>query len=525
MTRQEAVVREVAHTTSASDGNLRRLRNVGLSLFGLQLIGLVAYSAFVYHRFTLGIDFAIYSQGVSQIAHGHLNPFLTIEGYPLIKSHFELILWPIGLLQFIVRTPFLLLVIQDLAMVGTGTIAFLWIYALVDSSHATRRVRRLTVVAACVVILINPLTYFTAALDFHMEALATFFAIFGAFDIWSGRHRRALIWLALCLLCGDVASLYVVGVGISALLSANARRLGLVLVVVGVGWVGIIGALGANLGSVVSVQLAYLAGRHLLPTGLGGAAAIIGGVVAHPSRPYDILKGRISPIFDYLLAGGVIGFFTAWGFGVPFVVLLSSGLQDTPIFINEPYQQFAVFPFVLFGTVSLLLAWSTRPVRLPEPESHATTRTFSRPIAAMVLAIAALAGACWYAGTRLPNAFHNNAINGFIPGGEAAALRTVLRQTPPDAEVISSLPISGRFGARKTIYLYLSDTTPIPIKERTVLLVMDTAHATQYVSAAHEAEAARYAITHLHARQTVIGTDMQALVWKAPSSMTSVTLP
>jgi hypothetical protein len=525
MTRQEAVVRELAHTTGASDDNLRLFRNVGISLFGLQLIGLLAYSAFVYHRFTLGIDFAIYSQGVSQIAHGDLNPYLTIVGYPLIKSHFELILWPIGFLQFIVRTPFLLLVIQDLALVATGTITFLWIYALVDSSHATRRVRRLTLVAACVVILVNPLTYFTAALDFHMEALATFFAIFGAFDLWSGRHRRALIWLALCLSCGDVASLYVIGVGISALLASGTRRLGLVVVLVGVGWLGIIGAIGANVGSVVDIQLAYLAGRNLLPSGLGGAAAIIGGVIAHPNRPYDVLKGRISPIVHYLQTGGVIGFFTAWGFGVPFVVLLSSGLQDTPLFINEPFQQFAVFPFVLFGTVSLLVTWSTRSERVSESEGHATTRTFLRPFAAMLLALAALAGAFWYAETRLPQSFHNNAINGFIPGGEAAALRTVLRQTPADAEVISSLPISGRFGTRKTIYLYLSTTTPIPIKERTVLLVMDSAHTTQIVSTEQVAEAARYVMTHFHARETVTGTDMRALVWTAPSSMTSVTLP
>lgn len=523
MTRPEAAVGEVAHSAGVSDDNLRFLRNVAISLLGLQFIGLLAYSAFIYHRFTLGIDFAIYSQGVSQIARGDLNPYLTIFGYPLIKSHFELILWPIGLLQFIVRTPYLLLVIQDLALLGTGCIAFLWIYALVDSSHATRRVRRITLVAACVVILINPLTYFTAALDFHMEALGTFFAIFGAFDIWSGRRRRALIWLALCLLCGDVASLYVVGVGISALLSSGTRRLGLVLVLVGVGWIGVIGALGADLGSVVSIQLAYLAGRTLLPTGLKGDLAMIGGVLAHPNRPYDVLKGRHWPIFHYLMTGGVIGFFTPWGFGVPIVVLLSSGLQATPLFINEPYQQYAVFPFVLFGTVSLLLAWSTRPERLPDPGNHASTRAL--PFAAMVLAIAALAGAFWYAGTRLPQAFHNNAVNGFIPGGEAAALRSVLRQTSADTEVISSLPIAGRFGARKEIYVYVSTDTPIPIRERTVLLVMDTAHTTQYVSTDQVAEAARYVTIRFHARQPVTGTDLRVLEWTAPSSMTSVTLP
>jgi Predicted membrane protein (DUF2079) len=525
MTRPETVVRGLVHSTGVSDDNLRFFRNVAISLFGLQLIGLLAYSAFIYHRFTLGIDFAVYSQGVSQIARGHLNPYLTIFGYPLIKSHFELILWPIGFLLFIVRSPYLLLVIQDLALVGTGTIAFLWIYALVVSSTLTPRVRRLSLAAVCVVILINPLTYFTAALDFHMEALATFFAIFGAYDIWSGRHRRALIWLGLCLLCGDVASLYVVGVGISALLSSSARRLGLLLVAVGVGWIGLIGALGANLGSVVSVQLAYLAGRHVLPTGIGGGLAIIGGVIAHPSRPYDVLKGRLSPMFDYLLPGGVIGFVTVWGFGVPMVVLLSSGLQNTPIFINEPYQQFAVFPFVLFGTVSLLVALATRPERPPDPGDNATERASARPIAAVVLAIAALAGAFYYAASRLPDSFHNNAVNGFIPGNEATALRTVLRQTSADTEVIASLPISGRFGARKDIYLYLSATAPIPIKARTVLLVMDTAHTTQIVPPDREAEAARYVTTRFHARQPVKSPDLLVLEWTAPSSMNSVTLP
>jgi hypothetical protein len=198
--------------------------------------------------------------------------------------------------------------------------------------------------------------YYTAALDFHLEATATFFAVFAAYDIWAGRYRRAWIWIALCLLCGDLGGLCIAGVGISAVLAGRTtRRLGVLVAVVGVVWVGLISALHANQGSLLN-EYAYLAGRSTLPTGAGGALLVLGGLITHPGRAFDVLKDKARLIWRYLPPGGVIGIITPWGIGVPAIVLLSSALQANVLFIGEPFQQFAVVPFVLIGSVALLTA-------------------------------------------------------------------------------------------------------------------------------------------------------------------------
>src|ERR1022692_2055268 len=58
----------------ASARPLRRLRRIGLAILGLQLLGLGAWSALLYHRFALTWDFAVYHQPWYLIAHGNLDP-------------------------------------------------------------------------------------------------------------------------------------------------------------------------------------------------------------------------------------------------------------------------------------------------------------------------------------------------------------------------------------------------------------------------------------------------------------------
>ena len=57
---------------------------------------------------------------------------------------------------------------------------------------------------------------------------------------------------------------------------------------------------------------------------------------------------------------GIIGLASAWGFGVPAVVLLTSALNSNTIYISQAFQNFAVFPFVLLGTVMVLVWFAQR---------------------------------------------------------------------------------------------------------------------------------------------------------------------
>ncbi len=512
--------------STEGDQGLRLIRRLGIVALALQLAFLLGFSLFIYHRFNLGIDFGIYNQAATQISRGDLNPFSTIMGYPFWKSHFELIVWPLSVLLLIFRSPYILQVVQDFSLTGTGLVLFLWVFELIKSRQLPKRVAWASLLGAALLILVNPLAYHTAAFDFHIEATATFFAVLAAFDIWSGRNRRAIIWLALCLLCGDVGGLYVVGVGISSLLASTAtRRMGLVLILVGVGWIGLIGTLGANLGSFITTQYAYLAGRTMLPVGFGGAIAVMVGIVTHPGRPYHILRDRVALIGGYLLPGGVIGAVTPWGFGVPALVLLSSALQSTALFINEPYQQFAVFPFILFGTVSLLTQLASEGGPILVSLEWWSRHRLTRRLAAAIIAVGVVGGALYYAGVKLPKSLKDNAVNGFVPADEASSLRSVLSQTPSGTEVIASVPISGRFSGRKYAYVYLSPTQSIPIRARTIELVMDRAHTIQVITPTQVQRAAQFVTTRFHAHTIALGSDLVVLRWVAPSPHSSIELP
>ena len=288
----------------------------------MQFIGLNFYSWVQYHRFDLGIDFATINQAATEISRGNLNPYSTTVGSLYLVNHFGLIVWPIGGLLLIFRTAFLLLVIQNLSLVGTGFVVFVWTLDLVVSRRVPKRSALAILAVAGFLLLVNPLVYYTAALDFHLEATATFFAVFAAYDIWAGRFHRAWIWVGLCLLCGDLGGLWIAGVGISAVLAGRAtRRIGAFVIVAGVVWVGLISALHANQGSFLD-QYAYLAGRSRLPTGFQGAFVVLGGLITHPRRPFDMLTSKARMIWRYLPPGGVIGLITPWGIGVPAIVLL-----------------------------------------------------------------------------------------------------------------------------------------------------------------------------------------------------------
>src|SRR3984957_15336171 len=447
---------------------------IGGIFFGLQFIGLTAYSWVQYHRFDLGIDFATINQAATEISRGNLNPYSTTVWSPYLDNHFGLIVWPIAVLFLVFRSPFVLLVIQNLSMVGTGVVTLMWASDIAASRMIPKRFTYAILGIAAVLFLVNPLVYYTAAPDFHLEATATFFAVLAAYDIWAGRYRRMWIWGGLCLLCGDLGGLCIVGVGISAVLAGRAtRRPGALAIGAGVLWVGLITGLHANQGSSLD-QYAYLSGRSRLPTGFRGAVGVLGGFFGHLSRPFDQLRGKARMIWRYLPPGGVIGLITPWGIGVPAVVLLSSALQRNTLFIGEPFQQFAVVPFVLIGSLSLVITLVAN--RVP---SAFSSRLWSRHhtvrrLVASILLVGILFGGVRYAHEYLRVAFTYNATTDILPATEASALSTVLARTPANAEVVSSGDIIGRFGARKYFFLYQKVTRPIPLRAPTGELVMDT---------------------------------------------------
>jgi uncharacterized membrane protein len=501
------VVDSAGRPRHGSDPRWRLLRTGGGVVMLLCLAAAVAFSTILYHRDYLSEDFGAYSQAWTLIGQGHLNPFETIfGGYPFYKSDFELLIWPFALIHLVFPNPIVLLWLQDLAVVGTAFVVYLWI---VDYLEA-RQFPWWPAVAVCVVVLAvliaNPGVYQTLMFDFHLEPFSTFFLVMAARDLWAGRYRRAWIWMAITLLCGTFAAITLAGLGISALLAGRAtRRQGLLIIAAVGAWLLLVSAVGANAGAGLS-RYAYLAGRTTLPAGTG-MLVVLEGAITHPSRVIHQLNVRLNGIYVLLKPVGVIGLASAWGLGVPLVVLLTNAMNSDYEFIYQAFQNFAVFPFVLFGTVSVLV-WIVQRFRFGW-------------LPAVAIAVAVTVQALTYGATTSPNDVRFALSR--VSAAQGAQLRGALAATPSDAEVVATIGIMGRFSERPYVY-WFGPNSPIPIRTHTVVFVFDPAIENEIpnVSAQDDIAAATFVRDNLHAKPIA---GITAFRWKAPARTRSITIP
>ena len=463
----------IPRPTAGRARSTRWTYRVGLAVFGLQFVGLLILGDVTYRRFTVGKDFGIFNQAWSQIGSGHLYPYSTIRGVPYLKNHFELIMWPLALLYPVVHSAFALVVVQIVALVGAEMAAFAWVTALVRRSPLTTPWLVAISAGTVILFLASPATYTSVVEDFHFEAVATCFVVLAAFDLWSGRIRRMWVWLALCLLCGDIGGLYALGLGLSAVVVRERRRPGAAVLLAGLAWTALISALGANIGSNLSTGYAYLAGRTTIPGGVSGLWLATKGALLHPNRAVTVARPRIGASIRYLLNGGGVGAVTPWGFGIPLIVLGTSVLQSSSIFIGLPFQNFVILPFVTFGS-AWMVVWLA---------SRARTRN-ARAVAVGVGVFAVLVGVVTSA-QRFRDDVTFNASAGFVSAPDAAALGRALARTPADAEVLAPLPTIGRFSQRPYVYL-LGDPSggtaaTVPVRTRSVVVVVDPSIDTAFL--------------------------------------------
>jgi len=489
----------------------------GLTLLGVQAVFLAGLSVVVFRRFTLAIDFGIFSQAWTRIGTGHLNPESTVNRFPYIKSHFELLMWPLALLHPIVHSSIVLLFVQDAALVVAEMVVLVWVAALLRRAAVGTAWTVAVTIGVVLLLLVNPLVYGTATEDFHFEPIATCFIVLAAYDLWSGRTTRLWVWVVLCLACGDIGGLYVLGLGLSGVVAAQGdRSKALVLLGVGIAWVGLISVLGANAGSGISTGYAYLANQHTLPGGSRGLMMLVGGVVGHPDRAWDAVFPRWGTLFRYLESGGVVGMFTPWGFGVPLVALGTASLQQDGIFLSLPFQNVVVVPFVTFGS-AWFVVWIV-----------AHWRSWIGTTVAALVGVGALTAGGVAAAQELPTAFTINATAGIVPADRAAVLAKVLARTPGDAEVIASVPTIGRFGQRQSLYPLIDEavgtTVPIPIRGSAVMVVMDSPDAPQLLPPSIE-QALVSELVRKGARVVVSESGVTAVLWNPPSGTTALRLP
>lgn len=499
-----------------------------------QCAGLLIYSHALYAHFDLSEDFAHNAQAWFLIGHGDLSPLDTVRipTTPFWRDHFDLILWPLSLLELAERSPFSLLVVQDLALVAAEVVTVFWIVSVCSEHLEQGWPRTGAVLAATALLMANPWWYEAASFDVHLPSLGLFLVVLTAYSLWRGRYRRAVTAAVLCVFFGTVVVELVVFVGLAALCSRRVRRAGglrttLTLATGAAIWVVAASAIGADQASNLSTQYSYLAGS----ASHAGVLLIVGGTAAHPSRLFGVLAARWHPIVREVLASGVVGVVTPWGALVSIGVLVPAVLAGSPTYIaaDNGFQTLPVVPFIIVGSVMVLTRLGKRPAISRGIAPLAVDRTRipvalirRRRVIALALAIVLLTGGIiqsWRVERTIPKTWFQ------VSTPAAAALLRAERSTPSTAEVVASNGVMGRFADRRLIYPLERVPQRVPVLDKTVVFVIAPAQGIEALSASAAMADIRYLRQSLHARVLATRDGISVLEWHPPLLLTRITLP
>jgi Predicted membrane protein (DUF2079) len=507
-------------------GGLRTAWFVGLAVFTIQFVVLVQHSWYLWDHFDLTADFGQYSQAWQQIATGHLNPYDTTYawnyphyGYPFYQADLELIMWPLALLYWVWPHPIDLLIVQDAALAGAGLVAYRWALEHL-ALHAPNR-RFAVAIAACVgaVLVLQPWTYWAASYDYHSEPLATLFILLAGRDLWSGR-RRGWIFVALALLCSNVAASYVVALGLAAVISGRRHwRTGLILVGAGVVWLAIVGLVHSGKGAALA-DYAYLAGKSSVNDTIGGIFTIVSGIAFHPHVTGHVVTSRWGEIYKFVAGAGTIGFFSAFGGVLAVVVLAPSALNSSAGFISSigGAQNIMAVMAVAVG-IAMVATWLTR-------QSERLDRRWRAGITALALALAvgavvqtAVVSAHWtpMSGQEFAR----------VDSSTAAELAAVEAKIPTHAETVVSQGVVGRFAQRHAFYPYFdtfADGQTVPVFGHNVYVVLVPRQGIPGATP-EGAMAAVALMRHLGAREMAARDGVYAFAWQVPKGRHTLTFP
>lgn len=472
------------------------------SPFVLQWIGLIVFSTIQYHRFALTHDFSLYWQAVWLIAHGHLNPYASMDLFPFVDNHFEIIMWPIAFLYWIWPHASLLLYVQDIALIGAECIAWTWIKSLVSSRNVQESWLFL---GMCVGLLVlNPWVAWTAATDFHSESLVALTVTGAAYALYRRNATALIIWAALSLASGDVAAVTLAAVGLSGILTKRWKS-GLIIVIVSVGWLEMISALGANRGSILILIYGYLLSPHYhgiqMTTG-----QLVKSLIENPALALRELWRHRLNLYANTSPSGLIGIFSPWTLPIFGATIIISNLSTGYLFGVPGFQNIMFYALGVVGTAQVIL--------------YIYPKIRRRWIRLGILAIIGSNSLVW-AIVWLPQ----------IPGhwvrvtqGAAQSLQEVKDMIPTKDEVIAPQGLMGRFANRQWLFNMGGHTVyRYPAHTSTVYLVMAPYDGVHFSSLQTQASWLN-ALAHNNQAQLVF-RNHNVYLWKVLSHGHQIQLP
>ncbi|HUY07250.1 MAG TPA: DUF2079 domain-containing protein [Acidimicrobiales bacterium] len=445
-------------------------REIAVVFFG-QLAALLALSIVQWHLGALTSDFGFYGQAVWLIGHGHLDPWSSFLGSAFLHNNAELIIWPLGLLGApFGGNPFVLLVVQDLALALEGLVALVWISEILEQHTDLKpNARHWLWLLALAAVAFDPWCFQTAMFDFHPASFSSLFILLASRELWRGGRWPYFVWAFLLATIGTSGVLAAIGLGISALISARPRRLfGVAVIAASTIWVEVLIAhVLIGQGSEIVTKgngFSYLVPFNHHP----GISDLLVGMMMHLPAVVQVVAPKLITAVVFLLPVGMIGFLHRLAIGPVLAVFGPVMLAQSTLLFRLPaaFQIWPVLLLVLVGSVDLL-ARKTRLQRF-EGSSKMVRRYPSKGWVAGCTT--AWATCLTVVSTSVLSTLASSWLA--VTPAAAASIASIAARVPPDAEVICSQGIVGRFTSRDQLFTVMTARERFPITARTVYFVL-----------------------------------------------------
>lgn len=490
--------------------DLRRIRQVGLGVLGLQLVFLLVWSQILADRFSLTFDFSNYHQAWWLIGHGDLNPFDTLFRFPFWEGHGEFLLWPLALLGAVWPHAVTQLWEQDLAAVGAEAIAFVWLCEIAGSVDATWRGLRVSSLLAStglVLLVADPWMYWALSWDFHFEMIGLVFCVLIARQLHRDPHSwRLWLWAGLGIACGDVVTSYVCVIALAAAFAGRrGTRRAVILTILALTWAVLLAIGHADRASLLVASYGYLvvgAGQPI-PSSLG-LVQLAEGVITHPMNVARELWARRLDLYAAASTGGLVGALWPAIGPVVILVLVEGGLNGYLGLALPGFQNALLFVLLPVGAVAVISRLARGHLKLV-------------PVLAGVLAVNALAwGAIWI--PRTPTRWVR------VSPAAASVLVSAQRMIPPSDEVIASQGILGRFSGRRWVFPVFGSGN-IPVNTAPVWVVVAPAQGIETVSTKVGDALVAELEGPLHASLVIHGHGVWVFRWTPPVGTKHLVVP
>lgn len=425
---------------------------VAIIVFAIQGFVLLAISDWLFSHYDLTWDYRVYYQAWYLIAHGHLNPIIDGAIGHFWQNHLEWIMWPMALLYYVYPHGITLLVIQDLAIVGTEVVALVLMRDIIGNRLRSNDCTWWWLQwVGLVCLAFDPWFYWSAMFDFHPHAIYAFFITAAVWQFYRRHVLSGYIFVFLCFVTSDVGVTFLVPLGV-LLFFWRQRRNGMIIVAVGI--IGFVveqhiffhglGGLGIGLSN-SALKSTKNTHRSFLALTTEGLMVRLLGLI-----PRSIWANRLN-VYANFGPSGLFGILTPVGLLIPGLALAEAAIGGT-FFIEPGTQNIPAYALLAVGTIVVLMWLASKSTFISKVVSCFIV---TNALLWMFTGIAGLSNR-----TAVPNA------------SASASLSYIHRIIPASAEVVASQGIMGRFSGRQYIRMFRAQGSVIPVKSKSVYFIV-----------------------------------------------------